>query len=597
MFKNIEVLLDNLSISATKYEIEMSDEDKLLFAQYFCFNMIKRYWEYRICDENYKIDEYSFDKKLKIKEKPLEIAEQLALILFEQTNEKAGYYIGNIYTSLLPEKYRAEKGAYYTPPILVKRMLYNLDCYGIDWEKNTILDPSCGGAAFLTIITRFIINKFNKIKSGKEILEIIENNIFGYEIDPFAAWISQVLLEIEVYDIYLETQIRLNKRILVKDSLKLDYKRKFDIVIGNPPYGKLKLNSDLRNKFKDTIYGHPNMYGLFTEIAVNITKKNGFIAFVTPTSFLGGNYFKKLREYLSENAPLVSIDFIKDREGVFKDVLQETALTIYKRADSNRDVVVSEIITDKYLDEIDVNDLGSFKIDIDSDKPWIIPRDKEKISIYKNLNNKNRTLTNYGYKIKTGQLVWNRYKSQISYSPEGAFPLIWAESILRNGSFEFKYSKRNHAPYFKVESGQDFLLTKRECIIVQRTTSKEQSKRIIAAVLPQEFIDEYGGVVVENHINVIEKTNESILDLNTLCFLLNSLTVDHIFRCINGSVAVSAYEMNSIPLPQENEIQSLKDFILVNNNISKIEEHILNIYGDFNFGNNTISTEYLRKIG
>ena len=34
-----------------------------------------------------------------------------------------------------------------------------------------------------------------------------------------------------------------------------------------------------------------------------------------------------------------------------------------------------------------------------------------------------------------------------------------------------------------------------------------------------------------------------------LAFLLNSDAVDRVFRCINGSVAVSAYELEALPLP------------------------------------------------
>jgi adenine-specific DNA-methyltransferase len=31
--------------------------------------------------------------------------------------------------------------------------------------------------------------------------------------------------------------------------------------------------------------------------------------------------------------------------------------------------------------------------------------------------------------------------------------------------------------------------------------------------------------------------------------ILNTAVVDQLFRCINGSVAVSAYELESLPLP------------------------------------------------
>lgn len=40
--------------------------------------------------------------------------------------------------------------------------------------------------------------------------------------------------------------------------------------------------------------------------------------------------------------------------------------------------------------------------------------------------------------------------------------------------------------------------------------------------------------------------------------LLNSNVVDQLFRCINGSVAVSAYELEALPLPSPDAIQEVE---------------------------------------
>ena len=132
---------------------------------------------------------------------------------------------------------------------------------------------------------------------------------------------------------------------------------------------------------------------------------------------------------------------------------------------------------------------------------------------------------------------------------------------------------------------------------MQRTTSKEQSRRLISSILPSDFINQYGGVVIENHINIIEQNEKSVLDMTTLNILLNSIAIDRIFRCINGSVAVSAYELNSIPLPSPDKILYLKEFIKNNDERSSIEEFILDIYG----GNISEASSYssidTRQIG
>jgi adenine-specific DNA-methyltransferase len=40
--------------------------------------------------------------------------------------------------------------------------------------------------------------------------------------------------------------------------------------------------------------------------------------------------------------------------------------------------------------------------------------------------------------------------------------------------------------------------------------------------------------------------------------LLNTETVDRIFRCLSGSTAVSRFEMESVPLPPPNRLAALE---------------------------------------
>jgi len=46
-----------------------------------------------------------------------------------------------------------------------------------------------------------------------------------------------------------------------------------------------------------------------------------------------------------------------------------------------------------------------------------------------------------------------------------------------------------------------------------------------------------------------------------LCALLNSDIVDKAFRCLSGSVAVSAYELEALPLPPPEELSSLTGLV------------------------------------
>ena len=46
-----------------------------------------------------------------------------------------------------------------------------------------------------------------------------------------------------------------------------------------------------------------------------------------------------------------------------------------------------------------------------------------------------------------------------------------------------------------------------------------------------------------------------------LAVLLNSGVVDQVFRCINGSVAVSAYELEALPLPSPEEAKEIEGLV------------------------------------
>lgn len=51
-------------------------------------------------------------------------------------------------------RFRADRGAYYTPPALRERLLDLATAAGVDWRSARVLDPACGGGAFLSPVAR-----------------------------------------------------------------------------------------------------------------------------------------------------------------------------------------------------------------------------------------------------------------------------------------------------------------------------------------------------------------------------------------------------------------------------------------------------------
>lgn len=94
-----------------------------------------------------------------------------------------------------------------------------------------------------------------------------------------------------------------------------------DLVVGNLPYERVALLPWLRSKFQHGLFGHANIYGVCTGLALRFACAGGVIANVTPTSFLADDYFKALRSLLGRETPPPSIGFIGKRKRVFADVL------------------------------------------------------------------------------------------------------------------------------------------------------------------------------------------------------------------------------------------------------------------------------------
>ena len=102
----------------------------------------------------------------------------------------ASYRIGVLYTGLMPGERRARLGAHYTPRALCQRLLDMAEEAGVEWDTARVLDPACGGGAFLSPLALRMVASL-KDQPAEAVLTSIEQRLRGYEIDPFAAWMSR----------------------------------------------------------------------------------------------------------------------------------------------------------------------------------------------------------------------------------------------------------------------------------------------------------------------------------------------------------------------------------------------------------------------
>ena len=148
---------------------------------------------------------------------------------------EAGYRMGSLYTGLMPDAVRAMLGAYYTRPALCESLLDMVTAAGVDWATARVLDPACGGGAFLSPVAKRMLDSLAGCDAENR-LSSVESRLQGLELDPFASWLSQVMLDTALVDTCLGAGRLPGCVVAVCDALEAEPEGLgFDLVVGNPP--------------------------------------------------------------------------------------------------------------------------------------------------------------------------------------------------------------------------------------------------------------------------------------------------------------------------------------------------------------------------
>jgi adenine-specific DNA-methyltransferase len=570
---------------------QVTGQHRLVFAQSFTFAVMQAWRETCCVAASWRRP--AGVELIALSSAALAAAQRLGAGLAGLAPRAAAHLAGAIYTAALPDAYRATNGIFYTPPPLVDRLLEMADSAGVDWSSARVLDPSCGGGAFLLPVAQRMVAAAGRADPAV-ILRQLGARLHGFELDRFGAWLAQAAFELALRDVIAAAGRPAPQIVDVRDSLDMrpaEYGR-FDLVIGNPPYGRVTPDRARRTVFRRSVYGHANLYGLFTDAALHWARPGGgsgqgggsgpggVIAYVTPTSMLSGLYYKALRGLLAAAAPPVAVNFVSERQGVFADVLQETILATYRRGGTRRTAGVGFITIDA-AGTASACEAGTFALPSHPHAPWLLPRAPGQAALARRLGKLAHRLADYGYGVSTGPLVWNRFKDQFRQERRaGCYPVIWAESVTSAGNFVWRSEKRNHAPWFEARLPRDnWLIVTQPCVLLQRTTAKEQARRLIAAEMSAAFLRRHRGVIVENHLNMVRAiVPQPGVPAAVIAALLGSATVDAAFRCINGSVAVSAFELEALPLPPPSVMADLAALVAAGAPARQIEAVIAAAY-------------------
>jgi len=484
-------------------------------------------------------------------------------LLEQLTFLEATYWLSSSYAILAEDSYRKKMAMFFTPVSLTEGLLSDLSNQGTDFGSCSFMDPACGGAAFLApIALRMRTALFAKGLSPRKVLEHIEIHLHGTDLDSTLCELSKHFLCMALHNEIQKSGYFPKFNVQHANSLTDLYADmgKIDVVVCNPPYRKMTANElePIRSVYADGIEAQPNLYCLFITLCIRLLRDGGRAALVTPTSFLSGQYFSRLRKFLATHTDIEHIGMVSERQGVFIDVEQETTLSVFRRR-------IEERATTACVNVSVVSGTGQYKnvgecVLPNSGVAWPIPRSIGDVALIRTICLSKFRLADYGYKVRIGAYVWNRDKrpkfesiqDAIRANAHSVIPLLWSRDISLRGVVRIdEDSKWNGAHRFvDLGSTTSSSIITSPSVVLQRVTSNEQPHRLVAATVSSDIFDTYGGFIGENHVVILEQvTSLPILSPEHLAELLSTYTVDRYFRCISGATNVSAFELNQLALP------------------------------------------------
>lgn len=220
------------------------------------------------------------------------------------------------------EDIRKAKGVYYTPIDIVKFILFNsvkmvcgrlrannlhvLDLNGIPYSSfcydKTVYDPTCGAGVFLLAALEMKLDLLDlhhtEVTKGR--IQKVVATLKGNDLNVDSITIVKIRLLLCVLHRHGVSKIKGLAKIMDDCftsydfvSQKPDVSKKYDIIVGNPPY----VEDSKSDSIPSVKYG--NIYANVLEHAALHLKKGGVMGFVIPLSYVSTPRMKKIRENLS----------------------------------------------------------------------------------------------------------------------------------------------------------------------------------------------------------------------------------------------------------------------------------------------------------
>ncbi|MCE5210812.1 MAG: Eco57I restriction-modification methylase domain-containing protein [Deltaproteobacteria bacterium] len=336
--------------------------------------------------------------------------------------------------------------------------------------------------------------------------------------------------------------------------------RCFTHAILNPPYKKINGEENTRTMLYSAGLEVANLYAAFVWLTMRLLEPGGQIVAITPRSFCNGPYFKKFRVAFLEMLSLRQIHVFNSRNKAFGDdnVLQENIIySAILKNEKPKQVIISASESDDF-DHASMLNIFYDQIVYPGDRDVFIHLgiDDTAISVMEQMQCFKFTLDKLNLSVSTGRTVDFRAKEHLRQSPEkDTVPLIYP-CHFQDGfiSWPLESGKKPNA-IMSTHDTSDLLVEKGYYVLIKRFSSKEQKRRVMAAIYDPSKINA-PFVSFENHLNYFHWNGEGLPEklAKGLALYLNSSVVDQYFRLFSGHTQVNATDLRKLPYPSERQL-------------------------------------------
>jgi adenine-specific DNA-methyltransferase len=356
----------------------------------------------------------------------------------------------------------------------------------------------------------------------------------------------------------------------------------FHMAIMNPPYFKLRKDSEIARAMSHVVYGQPNIYALFLAVAADLLADAGELVAITPRSYFNGPYFKRFRKWFFDRMTARQIHIFESRTAAFRedDVLQENVILLAEKRGAPADVMLTSS-RDRTFKSVDrqVLPYASVIEDASGDHLVRVATNELEQQVVEAVDALPKRFRELPFSISTGPVVTFRSTEFlcIEQSKDTA-PLLWMHNVR---PFTMQFRPKNGKPMHirACDESKRLLLPAKRYVLLKRFTAKEERRRLVAGIV--EPTDSYSSLLgLENHLNYIYRPGSEVSrnEALGLAGLLNSALVDRYFRAISGNTQVNAAEIRAMPVPDLETIGRIGKAIGASNDTSP--ESVENIVGE-----------------